>query len=356
MTPWQFLKSPVGNLLVFACFTAGGGFLIYRSNARDEARTEQLTSVEAAPSGALRESIVRGGVPMKIPPPLPHAPKEPRPAANAPGAEPSRPRAAREAVCDIASVPKPKVLPISLFAGTSTAADDGALSKTYAPYGRMIACETVITIESSKLDTPVIGLVTDDVWHNGRLIIPAGTEVHGRASLDRARERIAAAGRWVVVWRDGSPLNGTELVLSGIALDRTKDEATGEFGLRDGSAGLLGVLIKTDDWQEIKLFASTFVAGFAGGLQPLRNQPTAFGDLAQVPVASSRNAALQGTADVLNAYAKQIQEAIARDGFFVRVPAGKQFYLYVTETIDQAKGARGNVANIEIWKKSHEKN
>jgi hypothetical protein len=30
------------------------------------------------------------------------------------------------------------------------------------------------------------------------------------------------------------------------------------------------------------------------------------------------------------------------------VPAGKQFYLYVTETIDQAKGMRGNVANAEI--------
>jgi hypothetical protein len=59
---------------------------------------------------------------------------------------------------------------------------------------------------------------------------------------------------------------------------------------------------------------------------------------------------------VLNAYAKQIQEAIAKDGFFVRVPAGKQFYLYVTETIDQAKGRRGNVANTEIWRKDHEQN
>ncbi|MEO6874906.1 MAG: TrbI/VirB10 family protein, partial [Opitutaceae bacterium] len=227
------------------------------------------------------------------------------------------------------------------------------LSSTYAPFGRLIPCETVITLESSKLDTPVIGLVTEDVWHDGRLIIPAGTEVHGRAALDRARERISASGKWVVVWRDGSPLNGTELVLNGIALDREKDEASGEFGLRDGSAGLLGVLVKTDDWQEIKLFASTFLGGFAGGLQNLQNQMTAFGGLAQVPIASTRNAALQGTADVLNAYAKQIQEAIARDGFFVRVPAGHQFYLYVTETIDQAKGTRGNVANAEIWRKDH---
>jgi len=250
---------------------------------------------------------------------------------------------------------RPRVLPISLF-GATEKTEATALSKTYAPFGRLIPCETVITIESSKLDTPVIGLVTEDVWHNGALIIPAGTEVHGRASLDRARERIAVSGKWVAVWRDGSPLNGTELVLNGIALDRAKDDATGEFGLRDGSAGLLGTLVKTDDWQEIKLFASTFLAGFAGGLQELQNQGTAFGGVAQVPVASTRTAALKGSADVLNAYARQIQEAISRDGFFVRVPAGKQFYLYVTETIDQAKGMRGNVANAEIWRKDHEKN
>jgi hypothetical protein len=125
--------------------------------------------------------------------------------------------------------------------------------------------------------------------------------------------------------------------------------------LEDGSAGLAGDLIKSDDWQEIKLFASTFFAGMASGLQQLQNQSSLVG-LTQVPVASGRNAALQGTADVLNAYAKQIQETIARDGFFVRVPAGHQFYLYVTQTIDQVGGMRGNVANAEIWRKDHENN
>ena len=74
------------------------------------------------------------------------------------------------------------------------AKDADALSIAYAPYGRLIPCQTVITLESSKMETPVIGLVTDDVWHNGRLVIPAGAEVHGRAALDRSRERIAASG------------------------------------------------------------------------------------------------------------------------------------------------------------------
>jgi hypothetical protein len=353
MRAWQFIKSPAGNVTLFVIFAAMGGFLIHRNNARELARSAQLTKADTGPVASLRESIVRAGAPLKVPASAarPAGPAETR---SADAGEPvSRPHAARDGHPERQPA-KPRVLPISLF--TEAAASDGpALSQTYAPYGRLIPCQTVITIESSKLDTPVIGLVTEDVWHNGELVIPAGTEVHGKASLDRARERVAVSGKWVVVWRDGSPLNGTELVLNGIALDRAKDEVSGEFGLRDGSAGLLGTLVKTDDWQEIKLFASTFLAGMAGGLQDMQNQGTAFGGVVQVPLVSGRNAALSGTADVLNVYAKQIQEAIARDGFFVRVPAGKQFYLYVTETIDQAKGTRGNVANAEIWRK-HEGN
>ena len=121
----------------------------------------------------------------------------------------------------------------------------------------------------------------------------------------------------------------------------------------DGSAGLVGDLLRTDSLQEVKLFASTFLAGVASGFQQMQTQSTAFG-VTQIITGTGRNAGLQGTADVLNVYARQIQEAIARDGFFVRVPAGKQFYLYVTQTIDQAEGTRGNRSNEEIWRKGNE--
>lgn len=347
MKLWTFIKSPSGNLVVFAGFILLGGVMVFRSYARDKERSEQMTRVETSAPDVGRQSITRAGIPLKVPP-APVAVKKEEEVLKGE----SRPRAARERLA--AQPSRPQVLPISLVVG-STAADVSELSKFYAPYGRMIPCETVVTIESSRLDTPVIGLVTEDVWHDGRLIIPAGAEVHGRASLDRSRERIAVAGRWVVVWRDGSPFNGTELVLSGIALDRERNDLTGEFGMRDGSAGLAGQLIKSDSWQEVKLFASTFLAGMASGLQEMRNQGTAFGDVS-VPVASGKTAALQGTADVLNLYARQIQEVIARDGFYVRVPAGKQFYLYVTETVDQAKGARGNARNEELWRNENETN
>lgn len=328
--------------------------MFYRSNLRDKMQAKEMTRVEQPNTGIQHVSIVRTASVFK-PTPLP-------PVTKAGGEQTilgsgrtdlnsstqSRARPVRQS-----ETPKPRLPPLSLIAVSKPTAEESELSKTYAPYGRLIPCETVITLESSQLDTPVIGLVTDDVWNNGKLIIPAGAEVHGRASLDHSRERIAVSGRWVIVWRDGSDMNGTELVLSGIALERDKNDVTGEFGGRDGSAGLVGDLLRTDNLQEVKLFASTFLAGIAGGLQPTQTQTTALG-ITQITSGSARDGALRGTADVLNAYARQIQEAISRDGFFVRVPAGKQFYIYVTETIDQAHATRGNRNVEDLWKKAHE--
>jgi len=213
--------------------------------------------------------------------------------------------------------------PISLFGDTPPA--EKPLSSLYAPYGRLIPCELIITVDSSSIRTPIVGLVTEDIYHAGRLIIPAGTEIHGMAQVDRSRERIASGNRWTFVWQSGE-----ELSVSGIALDRETNPDGQGWGISDGSAGLRGRLIKTDDLAEIKLFAATFLSGAAGALT--ENQQTLLGTQ---PLPSLRNAPLEGAQSVLAAYAKQILDSIQRDGFYVRVPAGKQFYLYVTQTIDR---------------------
>lgn len=222
--------------------------------------------------------------------------------------------------------------PISLFADSpQPQAEDQIAGNDFAPYGRLIQCELVVTVDSSTINTPIIGLVTDDVWHNGRLIVPAGTEVHGAARVDRVRERIASSGRWTLVWQAGE-----ELSLSGIALDREKEQDTEGWGITDGSAGLRGQLLKSDDLAEIKLFAATFLSGAASGLT--EKERTIFGSQA---VPSLQNAPLTGAQQVLGVYAKQILDTIQRDGFYVRVPAGKQFYLYVTQTLDKKKATIG---------------
>ena len=353
-----FLKSPAGNIALFVVLLVGGWFFVHRINVRDEAQARELTRIEKPDTAPLHASLPRTAAPFKPAPPVVITKAKPvlEPAPVARVAPPEgiapAPRAAIRVPPPEPVKAKPRVPPLSLVAvsAPTPAAEAVGISGAYAPFGRLIPCETVITLESSKLDTPVLGLVTDDVWHNGRRIIPAGAEVHGRASLDRSRERIAASGRWVIVWRDASDLNGAELALNGIALEREKNDASGEFGLRDGSAGLVGDLLRTDSLQEMKLFAATFLSGVAGGLQQTQTLSTV-GGVVQVTAGSARDGALRGASDVLNAYARQIQEAIARDGFFVRVPAGKQFYLYVTETIDQA---RANRAVADLWKRSHE--
>jgi hypothetical protein len=216
------------------------------------------------------------------------------------------------------------------------------VSDTYAPYGRMIPCETVITIDSAKIETPIIGFVTEDVWHDGRLIIPAGAEVHGKAQVDPSRERIASDNSWILVWRTTDRMNGAELPLHGVALDMERNETTGTWQLTDGSAGLKGDILKTDNWAEIKLFAATFLSAASTGLEDTQNTSNLLtGQTTQTPLSTPKNAALAGTSAVLTQYAQQILDSIKRDGFYVRVPAGKQFYLYVTQTIDLDHAKRG---------------
>ena len=224
----------------------------------------------------------------------------------------------------------PGFTPISLCADTPSA-EPKPIGKFYAPYGRLIPCELIVTIDSSSIQTPIIGLITEDIYHDGRLIIPAGTEAHGTAQTDRKRERIASAGAWTLVWQTGE-----ELSLAGIALDREKNLSGDGWGITDGSAGLRGRILKSDDLAEIKLFAATFLSGAASALT--EKESTLFGtQLAP----SLQNAPLKGAQDVLTVYAQQILETIQRDGFYVRVPAGKEFYLYVTQTIDKSDAVVG---------------
>jgi hypothetical protein len=208
------------------------------------------------------------------------------------------------------------------------------LSSVYAPFGRLISCETVITVDSASIQTPIVGLVTENIYHAGKLVIPAGTEVHGKAQTDRHRERIASGGSWTLVWQTGE-----ELHLSAIVLDREFSGDQEGWGITDGSAGLRGRVIRSDDMADIKLFAATFLSGAAGALT--EKQQTVFGPVNSPSLA---NAPFEGAQKVLSIYAQRIYEAVQKDGFYVRVPSGKQFYLYVMQTIDRADAVIGGAA------------
>lgn len=314
-----FFASPTGQVVLVGALIVFAGLALYTHRQR---RAAAMPASRAVTVAALPRTVVREGARLDLP--RIEAPVTTAPRSSALPEEP-KPMPAQ-----------PPVLPLSLLAARPMTEETGAVT---APFGRLIPCETVLTIESNRLETPVIGLVTEDVWQGGRLVVPAGAEVHGRASPDRARERLAAEGAWTIVWRAG-PENGRELSVRGTALDRERDESNGEWGGHDGSAGLRGEVLRTDDWREVQLFAATFVASATAALQDTRAAAGLLGET-NLPAATARNATLAGTEAVLREYAQQIRDSIARDGFYVRIPAGKPFYLYVTEAIDLGRARSG---------------
>ena len=160
----------------------------------------------------------------------------------------------------------------------------------------------------------------------------------GGGTVATAHGRLAVPGPWKIVWRTPDADNGTELSVDGLALDREL-LPTGEWGPNDGSAGLRGQGVKTDNDRELKLFAATILSAATAALPDTRLSTGLLGE-ASLPTATARNAALTGTSAVLREYAQSIRETIARDGLYLRVPAGKPFYLYVTQTLDLGQARR----------------
>jgi hypothetical protein len=315
----NFVKSPVGAFLGF-CLLLLVAFILVKGFQPARSKLESLSLIPKAAAAVMPQTVQTVENKDYSQLNVPKATNDAR--TNAP--PPAQPKK------EVEPPPKPEIPPLSLFAETLVA-EPKQISRNYAPYGRLIPCELIVTVDSSSIRTPIIGLVTEDIYHAGRLIIPTGTEVHGRAQTDRARERIASANSWTLVWQTGE-----EMTLTGMALDREANPDGEGWGITDGSAGLRGRLIKTDDLAEIKLFAASFLSGASGLLTD--REFTIFGSQTSPTL---QNAPLQGVQDVLGAYAKQIYDSIQRDGFYVRVPAGKQFYLYVTQTIDQTDAAVG---------------
>ena len=241
--------------------------------------------------------------------------------------------------------PKAVVTSLTIFAADPQAAKPAQRGPKgdYAPAFRLVKCQLVNTVDSANTMTPIIGLVTDDLWWNGRVIIRAASEVHGMANVDRVRERIASNGEFTFVLNEPNGL-GREIVVRGMVLDMEKDDNVDSYGITDGSAGLRGDVIRTANSDVIKLYAASLINGIAGAFSS--GASGVLGNRVYTNSSSLGLSALQGavinpavggTQGVLDRYAEQIASSIERDGFFVRVPAGKQFYVYCTEAIDLTK-------------------
>jgi len=321
MNPRRFLnffRSPTGALTLFLI---GLLIVLLLVNSR-------RPSSKSASSDTDKNGPHRGGAA----PQLPMTVRRDMVPFNAQDKEPKPPAPVHPAAAKPQPTPPP-LPPLSLVAETPAppAKNAKTFSANFAPFGRLVPCELVVTVDSSAIQTPIIGLVTEDIFHHGQLIIPAGTEVHGSATVNRARERIASNGRWTLVWQSGEELN-----VSGLALDHEIEPDTGTWAISDGSAGLRGKLIKSDNLAEVKLFTAALLSGASEAFTERRTS-----DFGSYALPTLQNASLNGVQSVLDRYAQQIQQTIERDGFSVRVPAGKQFYLYITQTVDRSDAQIG---------------
>jgi hypothetical protein len=229
------------------------------------------------------------------------------------------------------NVEGPSSVPVDGTHAGAVAQPANARPRRFNPYGSVLKCELVFTLDSTNEQTPLIGVVMEPVYNNGELIVPAGAELHGVARPDRLRDRIFSGTEWVLVFpRESKRLNGRQLTVRGVALDRVEPDANGmTWGITDGSYGLQGRVIRTSEEQEIKRFAATFFAQAAETLE----QRDAGRSGRQTVRSTPQNAMLQGLAGNLEKLAEDISAEIAQHGVFIRVPAGHQFYFYPTQII-----------------------
>jgi hypothetical protein len=240
--------------------------------------------------------------------------------------------------------------------------ETAALSQEFAPFGRLVKCQLVDTLDSvTARSEPIVALVTQDLDWNGSVIVPAGTEAFSYAKPEAVIDamgvgRLVDSGEWTLVLPgDAERANGRELILKARAVDRRETSVADRgvvrsWGLDDGADGLVGYTLSTLDNKEIKLFAAAAISGMAQGFAAIaeRQEPASGvpGALGATQIAPTLGNALAGslgagTSEVMNQLAAQIREEISKRGIYVRVPAGKEFYLFVEQTIDPRAAAIG---------------
>lgn len=339
-----YLQKPAVQLSLFAVAVAAAGAFFY---FQGEGRTGAAAEAKPAPQGfgqASTEKIEVGRRDLKgsetaesnrldklvLPPLRPETPviiKEKEPPKKEQKKSPVFP--------DLVQVRKSQ----SMKPFEATAPD------VFAPRGTLIKCALVITLESNTVGTPVLGMVTEDVYFQGNLIVPAGTQVQASSYVangatdakeapkdGKIRDRIEVRGNWRFVWADGS-----EYVLNGIALDY-EPLPDGTFSLLDGSPGIRGRILKTDDYAELKLLISEAIQGYA------KTQQSSFNSIyGVVPENTQSNAALGGGIGGAAAYSSLLSKKLAQDLEYVQVPAGTTFYIYTLDVFEPELRSIGGI-------------
>lgn len=312
----ELFQKPAGRLILL--LLAGGLLFVFLFPSRGSRSTEPVNPDIPAQATTATGYTFSENIPATSPArSQPQAP----PASEKPDARPT-------------PTPKaPPPIPQTIFA-----TKEAVRSENYLPFGRLLRCELVNTVDSTNIETPIIGLVIEDVWHDGRLIIPAGSEVHGIAQKTAARERIGSERQWMLVFQDGR-----ELPLSGTVLDYAPEGHTPDIWAEtDGSAGLRGYMIASDKYAEAKAILAAMISAGAGAFPATTNIISPLtGGVTQVQDGGLTDAVSAGIQAGGQIYAQRLLEKLERDPYYVRIPAGTLFYLYVNQTVNLEMATTG---------------
>ena len=202
-------------------------------------------------------------------------------------------------------------------------------TQIWLPRGVFIPCALVNTVESSHINTPVVGEVIRDVYQNGHLIIPAGAIATCWAQPGAVRDRIEVAGKWSLTYPDGR-----EFEFQGVACDREADPTNQQFGIEDGSAGLQGELIESDHYSNAKAFIALL-------LTAATQTGTAAASGALSHGGGGVGVGLPDTTPILSKYLDQLLNGSTGDARFVRVRSSKEFYVFSASVIEPTKRSIG---------------
>ncbi|MDD5727233.1 MAG: TrbI/VirB10 family protein [Victivallales bacterium] len=246
---------------------------------------------------------------------------------------------------------KPYIPPIGLYTAKPSGIPPNPKNQS-APYGQLLRCELVQTVMTSNLQTPIIAMVTEPLWWNGKEVIPAGVIVHGLAASSPVRDRVGTGTKWVLVWPHRNEWNGKKLILNAIALACDKTENT--WAKIDGSAGIKGDVISNEDQKRMYAYMASFISGLGEGMVSESEDTTG----------STTTTTTGGTfADALGkAFEKsagdisdQLFKELSQNLVYVEARAGTEFYLYITQDIYLSEAKKTQVIIQTNKKKSSRK-
>jgi len=100
--------------------------------------------------------------------------------------------------------------------------------------------------------------------------------------------------------------------------------------------------VKSDKLGEAKAILASMISAGAGAFPQMTNLISPLtGAATQIQQGGFQDAFAAGVQAGAQIYSQRLLEKLDKDPYYVRVPAGTLFYLYVTQTVDLEKAAAG---------------